>query len=78
MAGCYLPLEGKGYRHEVAFLKGNSRTAAELLPRVHRVAALLKRRRMGTHRGALSLESAIPQASFSSRQSIRFHSCFSL
>ena len=52
----YLPLEGKGYRHKVTFLKGNRQTASELMPRVHRVVALLKRWLLGTHQGAVSLE----------------------
>jgi transposase-like protein len=52
----YLPLEGKNYRHPIAYLKGNSKTASELLPRVHLVVALLKRWLMGTHQGAASLE----------------------
>ena len=52
----YLPLDGKGYRHEVTFLKGNSKTASELMPRVHLAVALLKRWLIGTHQGAVSLE----------------------
>ena len=52
----YLPLEGRGYGHEVTFLKGKSKTASELMPRVHHVVALLKRWLMGTHQGAVSLE----------------------
>lgn len=52
----YLPLDGKGYRHEVTFLKGSSKTASELMPRVHLAVALLKRWLMGTHQGAVSLE----------------------
>lgn len=52
----YLPLEGKGYRHEVTFLKGNRKTPSDLMPRVHRVVSLLKRWLMGTHQGAVSLE----------------------
>ena len=39
----YLPLKGRGYRHEVTFLKGNSKSASELMPRVHLAVALLKR-----------------------------------
>jgi ISXO2-like transposase domain len=39
----YLPLEKKGYDHEVTFLKGKKKTASQLMPRVHRVIALLKR-----------------------------------
>jgi transposase-like protein len=39
----YLPLESKGYRHEITFLKRNSKTASELIPRVYLVVALLKR-----------------------------------
>lgn len=50
----YLPLEGKGYPHDVTILKGKKKTPSELLPRVHRVISLLKRWLMGTHQGAVS------------------------
>ena len=50
----YSGLAGKGYVHEVTVLKGRRETASELLPRVHRVISLLKRRLMGTHQGAVS------------------------
>jgi hypothetical protein len=46
----YLGLQG--YTHERVVLKGK----AELLPRVHRVASLLKRWLLGTHQGAVSGE----------------------
>lgn len=52
----YLPLEGKKYRHQITYLKGNSKTASELMPRVHRVVALLKRWLLGTHQGGVSAE----------------------
>lgn len=51
----YVPLESKGYRHKVTFLRGNKKSPSELLPRVHRVVSLLKRWLMGTHQGAVSL-----------------------
>ena len=49
----YLGVDRKGYGHEVTVRKG---AASELLPRVHRVVALLKRWLMGTHQGAVSPE----------------------
>ena len=49
-------LEALGYRHEYNFVATSSQSASELLPRVHRVAALLKRWLMGTHKGAVSRE----------------------
>src|SRR6516225_2419672 len=52
----YLPVQAAGYDHEVTFLKGNKTTASELMPRVHRVASLLKRWLMGTHQGAVAHE----------------------
>jgi transposase-like protein len=52
----YEPLAGKGYRHKITFLKGNSKAASELMPRVHLAVALLKRWLLGTHQGAVSLE----------------------
>jgi len=52
----YLPVETKGYDHHVTFLKGKKESASELLPRVHRVASLLKRWLLGTHQGAVSRE----------------------
>jgi len=51
----YQGLEQLGYRHEVSKLQGQPLNAAtELLPRVHRVAALLKRWLLGTHQGAIA------------------------
>jgi transposase-like protein len=51
----YQGIEQLGYAHEVSKLKGQPKSAAtELLPRVHRVAALLKRWLLGTHQGAIS------------------------
>lgn len=52
----YLPLVDEGCRLEVTFLTGNSKTASELMPRVHHVVLLLKRWLIGTHQGAVSLE----------------------
>jgi transposase-like protein len=50
----YLPLESNGYPHEVTILKRKKKTPSELMPRVHRVIALLKRWLLGTHQGAVS------------------------
>jgi transposase-like protein len=52
----YSPLEGSGYRHKITFLKGHSKTASELMPRVHLAVSLLKRWLLGTHQGGVSLE----------------------
>ena len=43
----------KGFGHEVTNLSRSERLAHELLPRVHRVASLLKRWWLGTHQGAI-------------------------
>lgn len=51
--GGYAPLEAKGYGHRVTHIKRSGRLAHELLPRVHRIAALLKRWILGTHQGAI-------------------------
>jgi transposase-like protein len=50
----YSPLESNGFRHQVTYLKGNKKTASELLPRVHLVISHLKRWLLGTHQGAVS------------------------
>ena len=53
----YQGLAQLGFQHEVSKLKGREKSAAtELLPRVHRVAALLKRWLLGTHQGAIAPE----------------------
>jgi transposase-like protein len=52
----YDPTKGKGYVHEVTFLKGKKESASHLMPRVHRIASLLKRWILGTHQGAVSHE----------------------
>ena len=50
----YAGLEDIGYRHKEKILRGNRKKAHELMPRVHRVASLLKRWILGTHQGAVS------------------------
>ena len=52
----YSGLDAMGYRHEVTVLAKRNRSASELLPRVHRVSALLKNWLRGTHQGAVSHE----------------------
>lgn len=52
----YAGLERKGYGHKVTVLRGRRSTPAQLMPRVHRVASLLKRWLLGTHQGAVSRE----------------------
>lgn len=57
--GCagYEGLEALGYPHEVSVLLGQGKDAAtRLLPRVHRLASLLKRWLLGTHQGAVANE----------------------
>jgi transposase-like protein len=50
----YAGLQKKGYDHEITRLRGHPKDASKLLPRVHRVASLLKRWLLGTHQGAIS------------------------
>ena len=51
----YSGLQEKGYHQEVTVLRGRGQDAAiQLLPRVHRVAGLLKRWLLGTHQGYAS------------------------
>jgi len=45
-----------GYGHEVVVIKRQAEDASALLPRVHRVASLLKRWLLGTHQGAVRPE----------------------
>ena len=52
----YDPVESRGYAHRVTFLRGKKKSPSELMPRVHRVASLLKRWLLGTHQGAVSRE----------------------
>lgn len=47
----YLGLPGAGYVHRARVVEGSGKAADTLLPRVHRVASLLKRWLLGTHQG---------------------------
>jgi len=49
----YLPLKKHGYSHDRCVQLGASCGADEILPRVHRVASLLKRWLLGTHQGSV-------------------------
>ena len=49
----YAGIDKKGYEHEISPIRGRPREASKLLPRVHRVASLLKRWLLGTHQGAV-------------------------
>jgi hypothetical protein len=47
-------LDKKGYQREVTLLRGRRKEASILMPRVHRIAGLLKRWLLGTHQGAVA------------------------
>jgi len=47
----YLGLKAAGYVHRQRVVRGSGKEADTLLPRVHRVASLLKRWLLGTHQG---------------------------
>ncbi len=50
----YRNLSQQGYGHQVTVLRGAGKDAAiRLMPRVHRIAGLLKRWLLGTHQGAV-------------------------
>jgi len=49
-------LKQEGFKHRPRLINASGKTASALLPRVHRVASLLRRWLMGTHQGALSRE----------------------
>jgi transposase-like protein len=51
----YRGLDDEGYRHDVCVV-GKRQNASRLLPRVHRIVALLKRWILGTHQGAVGHE----------------------
>ena len=50
----YSGLDKKGYQREVTVLRGRRKEASTLMPRVHRIAGLLKRWLLGTHQGAVA------------------------
>lgn len=50
----YPGLARVGYTHRPRVISGSGQTASSLLPRVHRIAALLKRWLLGIHQGAVS------------------------
>jgi transposase-like protein len=50
----YRGLARRGYSHKVTNIRRSEKLAHELMPRVHRVAALLKRWILGTHQGSVS------------------------
>lgn len=52
----YRGLPGLGYHHDRRVLLGSGESADAVLPRVHRVASLLKRWLLGTHHGSVSRE----------------------
>jgi len=52
----YDGVEALGYAHQVSNIKRSGRPAQETMPRVHRVASLLKRWMLGTHQGSVSPE----------------------
>lgn len=52
----YPGLAQHGYRHRPRIISGSGQSASTLLPRVHRVAALLKRWLLGIHQGSISRE----------------------
>lgn len=49
----YAGLEAAGYPHQVSVISTSRKPGHEVMPRVHKVASLLKRWLLGTHQGAI-------------------------
>ena len=49
----YAGLKAAGYRHQVSVISASRDPAHEVMPRVHKVASLLKRWLLGTHQGGI-------------------------
>lgn len=49
----YAGLEAAGYRHQISVISTSRDPAHEVMPRVHKVASLLKRWLLGTHQGGV-------------------------
>jgi len=47
-------LDKNGYQREITVLRGRRKEASTLMPRVHRIAGLVKRLLLGTHQGAVA------------------------
>jgi transposase-like protein len=54
----YAGLDSKGYQREITKLRGRRKEASELMPRVHRVASLLKRWLLGTTKAPWHISSS--------------------
>jgi transposase-like protein len=52
----YVGLKQEGFKHRPRLINASGKTASALLPRVHRVASLLKRWLLSTHQSTLSRE----------------------
>jgi len=52
----YAGLKQEGFKHRPYLINARGKAASALLPRVHRVASLMKRWLLGTHQGALTRE----------------------
>lgn len=52
----YVGIDGAGYGHKPVSIRASTENASKLMPRVHRVAALLKRWLLATHQGAVQPE----------------------
>jgi transposase-like protein len=50
----YSGLDKKGFERQISVIGGRKKDASKLLPRVHRIASLLKRWLLGTHQGAVA------------------------
>ena len=72
----YRDLPAKGYRHEVTNITRSRTQAHEVMPRVHRVASLLKRWLLGTPQGAVRqrhLDYYLDEFTFRFNQRTRAH-----
>ena len=49
----YAGLKAAGYQHQVSVISARRDPAHEVMPRVHKVASLLKRWLLGTHQGGI-------------------------